>query len=306
MDVQVVIPVYQPDEKFLALLASLRQQTLTNVSLLIIESRAKKKYKDCYPSTARVEEITPAVFNHGGTRQWAIEIAPGKDVYVFLTQDAILFGNEALASLLRVFDSPDVGCAFGRQIPHVGADPFARYMRQFNYGETSYLRSLADRRQYGIKTVFISNSFAAYRGDALRDVGGFPIRVILGEDMYVAAKMLLSGWQIAYVAEAAVYHSHNYSPWQEFKRYFDTGVFHAQESWLRTAFGRAEGEGRRFVKAEFLYLWRTAPRYLPMMVLRDAMKFLGYQLGLLERFLPLPLKRTMSMNSMYWQESSGG
>lgn len=306
MDVQIVIPVYRPDDKFLALLASLRRQTLTNTSLLIIDSGAEKKYRDFYPTVARVEEITPAVFDHGGTRQWALEIAPGKDVYVFLTQDAILCGSEALASLVRAFEDPSVGCAFGRQIPHIGADPFARHARQFHYGETSYLRSLADRRRYGLKTVFISDSFAAYRGASLREVGGFPTRAILGEDMYVAAKMLLSGWQLAYVAEAAVYHSHNYSPWQECKRYFDTGVFHAQEPWIRATFGAAEGEGRRFVAVEFLYLWQTAPRYLPLMALRDAMKFLGYRLGLGERFLPRPLKRGMSMNVMYWKEPSGG
>ncbi len=35
--------------------------------------------------------------------------------------------------------------------------------------------------------------------------------------MYVAAKMLISGWKIAYNANSQVFHSHNYSIWQEFK-----------------------------------------------------------------------------------------
>ena len=42
-----------------------------------------------------------------------------------------------------------------------------------------------------MKTAFNSNSFAAYRRKALKDVGGFPINTILSEDMYVTAKMLL-------------------------------------------------------------------------------------------------------------------
>lgn len=305
MDVQIVIPVYRPDDKFLALLASLQRQTVRNASLLILDSGTQEKYRAAFPIDARVEEIDHAMFNHGGTRQWATEIAPGKDVYLFLTQDAILSGNDAIEVLLRAFDSPEVGCAFGRQIPHGGADPFARHARQFNYGTASYLRSLADRRKYGIKTVFISNSFAAYRGDALRAVEGFPKHVILGEDMYVAAKMLLAGWKIAYAAEAVVYHSHNYCPWREFQRCFDIGVFHAQEPWLLAAFGQAEGEGLRFVKEEFFYLRRETPLCLPMMVLRDAMKFLGYRLGRWARHIPLPLKRVMSMNPSYWKDRSG-
>lgn len=305
MDVQIVIPVYYPDDKFLSLLTSIRRQTFATPSLLIIDSGSQHDYRKVLPAGARVEKISAEAFNHGGTRQWATRIAPGKDVYVFLTQDAILAENDALATLLRVFSVPDVGCAFGRQIPHVGANPFACHARLFNYGETSYLRSLADRKTYGFKTAFISNSFAAYRGAALQEVGGFPSHVILGEDTYVAAKMLLAGWKVAYMADATVYHSHEYSIWQEFKRYFDTGVFHSREPWFRAAFGTAEGEGRRFVQAELLYLWRKAPCLIPMMFLRDAMKFLGYRLGLWERLLPLPLKRAMSMNRNYWKEKLG-
>ena len=84
-----------------------------------------------------------------------------------------------------------------------------------------------------MKTAFNSNSFAAYRRKALKDVGGFPINTILSEDMYVTAKMLLKNWSVAYCADAKVYHSHNYTIWQEFKRYFDIGVFHAKEAWIR-------------------------------------------------------------------------
>ena len=79
---------------------------------------------------------------------------------------------------------------------------------------------------------FISNSFAAYRVSVLKEVGGFPDDVIFGEDMFVATKMLKAGYKIAYAAGACVYHSHDYSLWQEMKRYFDMGVFHAREPWI--------------------------------------------------------------------------
>lgn len=51
--------------------------------------------------------------------------------------------------------------------------------------------------------------------------------------MFYAAKAILAGYQVAYAADAVVRHSHNYKPLEEFKRYFDIGVFHAQEKWIR-------------------------------------------------------------------------
>lgn len=96
----------------------------------------------------------------------------------------------------------------------------------------------------GVKTVFMSNSFSAYRIDVLQQLGGFPSDTILCEDMYFTAKAVLAGYKVAYVSEAVVRHSHNYSAVEEFKRYFDIGVFHADEPWIREKFGGAGGEGK--------------------------------------------------------------
>lgn len=52
---------------------------------------------------------------------------------------------------------------------------------------------------------------------------------ILSKDTNVAAKMILVEYSIAYVAEAMVYHSHDYTILEEFKRYFDIGVFYGRE-----------------------------------------------------------------------------
>jgi rhamnosyltransferase len=51
--------------------------------------------------------------------------------------------------------------------------------------------------------------------------------------MFYTAKAILAGYKVAYVSEAVVSHSHNYTPIDEFKRYFDIGVFHTDEYWLR-------------------------------------------------------------------------
>ena len=199
-----------------------------------------------------------------------------------------------------MFKKESVGCAYGKQIPHKDAEIFAKIAREFNYGDKSYIRSVFERDKYGIKTAFISNSFAAYRKIAMQDVGGFPTKTILSEDMYVAAKMLLQGWKVAYQAEAKVFHSHNYTVIQEFKRYFDIGVFHARERWIQNQFGNAEGTGIKFVKYEINKL-KYSPLYLTEMIVRDSMKLLGYKLGIREKYLPKAIKGKVSMNKKFWE-----
>jgi rhamnosyltransferase len=152
----------------------------------------------------------------------------------------------------------------------------------------------------GIKSIFISNSFAAYRREALLASGGFPKNVIFGEDTITAARLLLSGWKVAYVAEAQVYHSHSYTWKQEFKRYFDIGVLHARARWLLQEFGTAGGEGGRFVRSELRYLWPLHWSLIPSALIRTALKLVGYRLGRIEKRLSPGLKRRLSMHPGFW------
>ena len=302
MKIKIIIPIYRPDDKFIRLLEMIKKQTTKNLSVLIIDSGSDGLYKKAIAGIrCFVKNIDPQTFNHGGTRQMGIDMYPDTDLYVFLTQDAILADEYAIENLVRVFKNPQVGCAYGRQLPHQGAGLFASHARLFNYPDKSYVRSLKDKDKYGMKTAFLSNSFAAYRKEAMADINGFPTNTILSEDMYVAAKMLLKGWCVAYAADAEVYHSHDYTIWQEFKRYFDIGVFHAREAWIRETFGAAEGEGKRFVLSEAKYLMKHNPLLLPEMVVRDGMKFIGYRLGIKENLFNEGLKRKISMTSRYWK-----
>ena len=248
-----------------------------------------------------VVRVERATFNHGGTRRWGVEQLPATtDLLICMTQDALLADPAALSNLLAAFNDPQVAAVYGRQLPSTEASPIAAHSRTFNYGETSFKVTLQDRQRLGIKTCFLSNSFAAYRVRDLMAVGNFPTRVILGEDACVAGKLLLAGKSIAYQADACVQHSHNYSLREDFQRYFDTGVFHAREAWLLQAFGSASGDGLRFVQSEMAYLAQHAPRYMPEALVRTLLKWLGYRLGRLERFIPLAIKQRMGMFRVFW------
>ncbi|TDO10652.1 MULTISPECIES: glycosyltransferase family 2 protein [Halomonas] len=245
--------------------------------------------------------IERQAFNHGATRNLALERLDDCEVVVFLTQDAVVADQGALKRLAAAFADPTIGAAYGRQLPHADATPLAAHARLFNYPARSRSVDKDDIPRLGIKTAFLSNSFAAYRREALLAVGGFADDVILAEDMLAGARLLAAGWRLAYCAEARVYHSHNYSLTEEFRRYFDIGVLHSREAWLLAWLGRAEGEGGRFVRSEAGYLLRHAPWRLPEAALRTLLKYAGYRLGKLEGRLPLSLKRWLCLHRHYWR-----
>jgi rhamnosyltransferase len=270
--------------------------------MIIIDSSSGDNTKKIAESFgARVIAVERKDFNHGGTRNLGIHQTKS-DIIVFLTQDALPADEYAIENLIKPFyDNKDIGAAYGRQLPRQGAHPIEAHARLFNYPPASRLKGIADIPKLGIKTAFISNSFSAYRLNVLQSVGGFPQKTIVNEDTYVTAKMLLRSWKIAYCADAKVFHSHNYSHFEEFRRYFDTGVFHSREPWVRESFGQAEGEGIKYVLSELKYLWNEKPRVIPSALLRTALKFMGYKLGLMEQAIPLSLKIHLSMNKQYWK-----
>jgi rhamnosyltransferase len=248
----------------------------------------------------QVHTIAREDFDHGATRQLALDLRPNAEIVIYLTQDAELATAEAIAKMLEAFNDPKIAAAYGRQLPRRRATAIEVHARHFNYPATSKISDLETRERWGIKTIFLSNSFAAYRRSALMSVGGFPCDVLFGEDTITAGKLVLAGWKIAYVAEAQVYHSHAYTWRQDFKRYFDIGVLHTRENWMLKEFGKAGGEGGRFVRSEINYLRREDPWHLPSALVRTGLKLLAYRLGRNEKRLTIGLKRRLSMHPGFW------
>ena len=297
----LIVPTLNAGSLWESWLKAFEQQTRKPDTLLVIDSSSS----DNTAALARahgfdVQVIAKSDFNHGGTRQFGVNVLPGMDIIVFLTQDALLASPDAIERLLAAFADERVGAAYGRQLPHRDAGPIAAHARLFNYPAESQMRCLEDRTRFGIKTVFISNSFAAYRRSALMEVSGFPVDTIMNEDTYVAGKMLVWGWKIAYCADAQVFHSHDYRFLEEFKRYFDIGVFHTQTAWLQQTFGGASGEGLRFVISEMRYLMKRAPWLIPSAMLRTGVKWLGFRLGELHPALPRAIRTCFSLHKTYW------
>ena len=276
----LIIPTLNAGSRFEKLLTRLAAQTLPTKKLIVDSESTDGTARLAKDFGLEVLTIPRKSFNHGATRQFALEKLLPLDVIIFLTQDVLLHDDDSLARLVKIFSEDEsVGLSYGRQLPHVDATNEAKFLRAFNYPPESQLRSFDDRKIFGLKTAFASNSFAAYRVESLQSVGGFPSNVPLCEDMFVAAKMLMSGLKIFYAADAKVFHSHNYTAAQEFRRYVQIGKFHAQESWIRETFGSAEGAGKKFVWMKLSALAKKNPVECFGAIFRDAAKFFGYRLG---------------------------
>jgi rhamnosyltransferase len=304
--ISIIVPTYNAAPYLERQLKVLLSQSIPPAEIVLVDSSSSDgtvAIAKQYP--VKIIVISKNDFDHGSTRTLAGMRSTGQ-LLVYLTQDAIPCDSRSVENLLiPMLTHETLGAVYGKQLPYPHATPFARHLRSFNYSEHSYIRTLADKRQHGLKTAFCSNSFAAYRRSVLDSIGWFKPGLILGEDMEICARLLIKGYCVGYVAEASVYHSHNYTPWEDFKRYYDTGVFHATEHQLLEEFGRPGREGLEYAKSEIEFL--LANRLysaVPLSLLRSSLKFVGYKLGRRYSALPPWLNATFSMRGNNWNWSN--
>ncbi|MDB5017693.1 MAG: Rhamnosyltransferase [Mucilaginibacter sp.] len=303
LKISILIPTLNAGKEWTKILKSINEQACEFKSKIAVDSGSNDDTViEAKKFGFEVIEIEKREFNHGATRQLLVDACVDSDICVFITQDAILASSQSISNLVKAFDDPGVGMAYGRQLPHLNAEPLETHARLFNYPSTSEVLSIADHKRLGFKVFFCSNSFAAYRKSALVAVGGFPSDSIMGEDAIIAAKMLIAGLKKAYVAEATVYHSHSYTLDEEFKRYFDTRVFHEQNKWLINKFGRPTGEGIKFTKSELKYVFMNDLKSIFKSITSLGSKWLGYKSGKYYKKIPTKVLRMLSMHKYYWND----
>lgn len=126
----------------------------------------------------------------------------------------------------------------------------------------------------------------------------------MNEDMFLAAKLIMKGYKIAYQPDAVVYHSHHYCLQTQFKRYFDIGVFFSRNRWIK-GMANLEREGSRYLREELCFLSAHGnKKWIPYAIADTMVRYLGYRMGLLERELPLSIKKRMSFNKLFWEDET--
>ncbi len=300
----VIIPIENKERYFEGLLRSLTWQSIKPAQILVIDSSSSFGNKEIYRnSNVDLIKINPHMFDHGGSRNLAASKAQG-NILVFLTQDILIKDDKCIEKLIHPLldpNIPNIAASYGRQIPKEDAHPVEIFARSFNYPKQGIIKEIKDLACLGIKTLFFSNVCSAIKRNIFEEVGGFPEKTIMNEDMYLAAKLLINGYKIAYQSDAIVYHSHNFSFRKQFGRYFDIGVFFNENRWIKNM-ANSEREGFKYFMEEIRFLIQNGWKiWIPYALLDTAIRFMGYQIGLREKGLPLFLKRKISLNKGYWK-----
>lgn len=305
-ETDVIIPVYKPTKKLLQLLEMLEKQTIPVNKIILINT--EQKYFDHFilgtgfwqkHKSVVVEHISKREFDHGKTRNFGVSKS-NSPFFVMMTDDAVPEDEQMLEKLLAPFSDEGVAMTYARQLPAEDCRILERYTRSFNYPSEPQVKGAKDLPEMGIKAFFASNVCAAYRKDVFQKLHGFVSHTIFNEDMIYARRLIDAGCQIAYAADARVYHSHNYNGAEQFRRNFDLGVSHAQYPHI---FGdvKTESEGIRLVKTTAKYLFSIKKPYLVLQLIWfSGCKYIGYFLGKRYRRLPAGLIKKCSMNQTFW------
>lgn len=303
--VDVIIPTYKPNKNFVELVERLEKQTypVNRIIIMNTEERyfAALSYGRQFDTTHNVSvtHLSKMEFDHGHTRREGVKKSKA-DLFVFMTDDAMPKNNRLIENLIAPILADRAEFAYARQLPRENAGMIEGFTRHFNYPKESKIKSAGDLQHLGIKTYFFSNVCAAYRRDLYEELGGFVEYTLFNEDMLFAAKAIRAGYRIAYVAEAEVVHSHNYSNMEQFHRNFDLGVSQAEHP---EVFGTVSstGEGKKLVKKTISYL-KSRKKYLkiPGFLVTCAYKLAGYKLGKNYRKLPENWVMKFTTNREYW------
>jgi len=173
----------------------------------------------------RLVEIAPRAFDHGLTRNAAIEQARG-DLIVLIVQDAIPASNAWLGHLTRpLLDDDRVAGVFARQRPRDDASVLTRHYaaRWVAAGGEPRHVSVPDGRQFTALAPmdrFLTCAFDNVCACVRRSVWQrHPFRPTpIAEDLEWARDVLLAGHTLVYEPRAVVIHSHDRDAAYEFDR----------------------------------------------------------------------------------------
>jgi len=228
--VTVAIPVRDGGELLARTLAAVARQTVEHELLVCDSGSTDDSLALARSHDARVIEIPPREFNHGGTRNLLLAEAAGEHV-ALLTQDSEPADEHWLERLLEGFElARDVGIVYGPYIPRPRASPAVRWELEHWFSSLSpdggprVERLREDERALPAVALIGARGFftdanacvsrAAWSEAPFRDVP-------YAEDRLLAIDMLRAGYAKAFVPGAAVLHSHDYAAGEQLRRSFD-------------------------------------------------------------------------------------
>lgn len=313
MKTSVFIPTKNPGHALKALIRSLRKQTVLPGEIIIVDSgstdgsieKVSKTYKSNEPCPVFIHKIKSKEFGHGRTRNKALSLAK-YELIVFLTQDVVIEENtfiESITAPLMQDTRGALAATFARQIAKHEHHPLEKFFSSFYFPPTTIVHARIPKKDLVMADIFFSNAASCIRKNVLA-LFPFDEKLIMCEDQKFALDALTHGYIIRYTPEARVFHSHNYSTKNTFKRYFDSA--YAFEHIVSKPSSNMVLVGARYMYRELLFIFRHNPLWISRYFKINAAKIAGTLLAILsvnfpKLFSTKQLKK-LSLHPYFWDK----
>lgn len=278
MEVEIICPLYNAEKYLMNLNYSLRKQQGVKIKRInYILTKSKDNTEQMLKNiSAQYSVIEPSEFSHSLSRE-NVALKSDADILVFITQDVEIRNDDWLVNLVKPIIENESEACFSRQLTKY--ENIEKYTREKNYPENSYIVTKNDIEKMGLRAFFFSDASSAIKTSTFKQLGGYDGKDLpISEDMYIAYKIITSGYRIKYCSDSIVYHSHKFTLKQLYKRYYDTGVFFKQNSYLdkygtnKTGGGLAMYILKRAIKDKNI---NVLIEFIPNMIAR----FVGMEIG---------------------------
>ena len=209
MTCSIVIRAYNEEKHIGRLLEGLRQQTLKDVEIILVDSGSTDQTVSIAEAFgARIVHIPSAEFTFGRSLNFGLRKATRELVAIASAHVYPLY-PDWLETLLRPFEDEKVALTYGKQRGPVTA----KYSEQQIYHQW-----YPDASNPSQTTAFCNNANAAIR-KSLWEQNQYDETLTGLEDLAWAKWTQEHDYKIAYVAEAEIIHIHNETPRGVFNRY---------------------------------------------------------------------------------------
>lgn len=280
--VDIICPLYNAEKYILNLDKSIKKQKHVNInSIKYVLTECKDNTEELLIENAiDFIKIKKGEFSHSRTREMVAKTCDA-DIVVFITQDIVIEREDWLFNLTKPIYDNECDASYSRQISK--SKGIEKYTRELNYPEVSCIKSKDDVERLGLRTFFFSDASSAIRNDVLKKLNYYDGKKLkINEDMYLAYKMIINEYKIKYASESEIIHSHDFKFKEVYQRYYDTGVFFKENSYL-DEYGTNQAGGnlavyvlKRIIQEKD---FRAFIRFWPDMIAR----FIGMKMGKIKK-----------------------
>lgn len=275
--ISIIVPIYNGEKYLDKLVKEIKKQKgnfILELIALVTSSldNSLEKSKELFDKVIEVKK-----FNHAKTRHEGALISTG-DILVFITQDIFPYDEQWLNNLIRPLNK-DIIASFSRQIAYEDHSEIEKIIRLLNYPDKDRICNIENQKVNGRKNIFFSDASSAIIRKEFFELGGFNLEILTNEDVYLASKIIESKKSFIYVAESKIWHSHQLSLKDSYKRYRDIGKFEKLFE-KEIDFSKTENEGKKLL----MYLIKELIKkrkikeslYIPFDI---GVRWLGYKVG---------------------------